>query len=296
MIVMLIFATVCISTIAAVQCSGSSTQCDGCQCCPDGYLCPNGQGCDPNLCPHSGGGTTQKPPPSGGQNTIRFQNKCAYTIYVGIQNNPGKELPLQGGFRMDAGTIQVHQVAADWAGRFWPRSGCSFNGEGGHCETGDCGGRLHCGGAGGTPPVSLAEITFGGAGNQAFYDVSLVDGYNIPVSLGPTDHSLASGMHCGNPTCVHDLLPDCPDVLKTKNSQGEVVACSSACFKFHTDEYCCAGSHNTPATCNPNTWNPNYAAPFWAACPQAYAYAYDDKRATFTCQAAVTDYTIQFCL
>jgi hypothetical protein len=35
----------------------------------------------------------------------------------------------------------------------------------------------------GQPPATLAEFTLSSATNQAFYDISLVDGYNIPVGI-----------------------------------------------------------------------------------------------------------------
>lgn len=69
----------------------------------------------------------------------------------------------------------------DWAGRFWGRTGC--NAKSRHCLTGDCGNRFQCGGNGGAPPVTLAEITLKGAGGLDYYDISLVDGYNLPVSV-----------------------------------------------------------------------------------------------------------------
>jgi hypothetical protein len=42
---------------------------------------------------------------------------------------------------------------------------------------------LSCNGAGGVPPVTLAEITLNGAGGLDFYDVSLVDGFNVPAQV-----------------------------------------------------------------------------------------------------------------
>ena len=72
------------------------------------------------------------------------------------------------------------QISDGWGGRFWARTGC--NGQG-HCVTGDCGNKLECNGAGGIPPVTLAEITLNGAGGLDFYDVSLVDGFNVPVQV-----------------------------------------------------------------------------------------------------------------
>nr|XP_023913336.1 uncharacterized protein LOC112024919 [Quercus suber] len=51
------------------------------------------------------------------------------------------------------------------------------------CTTGDCGGSLLCNGLGGTLPATLAEIALGN--KQDFYDVSLIDGYNLAISITP---------------------------------------------------------------------------------------------------------------
>lgn len=73
------------------------------------------------------------------------------------------------------------QAPDDWAGRFWPRTWCDSGSK--HCQTGDCGNRLECSGAGGNPPASLVEITLKGDAGNDFYDISLVDGFNIGVSV-----------------------------------------------------------------------------------------------------------------
>ncbi len=72
---------------------------------------------------------------------------------------------------------------------------------------------MHCAGRGGHPPVSLAEVNFGGHANLAFYDVSLVDGYNVPISFGPVN-TPSNGFSCGTPACTRDLLPTCPEQLR----------------------------------------------------------------------------------
>lgn len=73
-----------------------------------------------------------------------------------------------------------------WSGRIWARTGCNFDESGvGTCETADCGGRLECDGNGATPPASLFEITLGKGNDKDFYDVSIVDGYNLPFVAQP---------------------------------------------------------------------------------------------------------------
>lgn len=95
--------------------------------------------------------------------------------------------------------------------RFKLASGCEFDSAGkGTCDTGDCGGALKCGGSGGNPPATLAEITLHGADGNDFYDISLVDGYNLPLAMTP-----AGGTgKCGAPECSSNLNDMCPEVLQ----------------------------------------------------------------------------------
>jgi hypothetical protein len=99
---------------------------------------------------------------------------------------------------------------------------------------------------------------------------------------------------CQTAGCTVNLLPNCPDELRVTNSAGQTVACRSSCNKFGTDEYCCAGAHNTPSTCNPDTWAVNSAAYFKRNCPNAYSYAYDDPSSTYTCPQNNVGYKIVF--
>lgn len=163
------------------------------------------------------------------------------------------------------------------------------------------GNRIECNGAGGVPPVSLAEMTFKGAGGLDYYDVSLVDGYNLPVRMTPVGGFVSSGngngrYDCKPAGCVADLNARCPAELAVKAAGGYTVACKSACARFNTDEYCCRGAHNRPETCKSSSWPHNYPATFKSACPDAYSYAYDDTTSTFTCRGnPSTSYDVTFC-
>ncbi|EPS69358.1 zeamatin, partial [Genlisea aurea] len=140
---------------------------------------------------------------------------------------------------------------------------------------------IACDGAGAAPPATLAEFKIGGgSGDRDFYDVSLVDGYNLPMIVVPS-----GGGACGTTGCVTDLNRMCPSELRAGDGQG----CRSACEAFGSPEYCCKGAYDTPAACRPSI----YSAIFKSACPKAYSYAYDDATSTFTCSGA--DYTITFC-
>ncbi|KAL9289300.1 putative Thaumatin family [Arabidopsis thaliana] len=137
---------------------------------------------------------------------------------------------------------------------------------------------MECNGSGAEPPATLAEFTLGISGSLDFYDVSLVDGYNLPMIVE------GSGL-CPTTGCVTDLNQNCPTELKAKRS----LACRSACEAFGRPEYCCSGAYGSPDSCKPSM----YSQVFKSACPKSYSYAYDDATSTFACSGA--DYTITFC-
>ncbi|GFP93342.1 pathogenesis-related protein 5 [Phtheirospermum japonicum] len=210
--------------------------------------------------------------------TFTFVNKCSETIWPAILGSPKLE---STGFQLPQATSRPFQAPTGWSGRFWGRTGCTFDQSGrGSCTTGDCGsGEMECNGAGATA-ATLAEFTLG-SGSMDFYDVSLVDGYNLPVMV---DASGGSGQ-CASTGCMEDLNKKCPAELRIEAGG----ACRSACDAFNTAEYCCKGEHGSPSTCRPSV----YSQIFKSACPKSYSYAYDDATSTFTCTAA--DYVITFC-
>ncbi|XP_027076259.1 thaumatin-like protein 1 [Coffea arabica] len=211
--------------------------------------------------------------------TITFVNKCEQTVWPGILGNSGLG---STGFELQRAASRSFQAPTGWSGRFWGRTGCTFDGSGqGSCATGDCGsGKIECDGAGASTPATLAEFTLG-SGSQDFYDVSLVDGYNLPMLV---EGSGGSGS-CASTGCTEDLNSKCPNELKIEGGG----ACRSACDAFGTPEYCCKGQYASPSTCSPSV----YSQIFKSACPKSYSYAFDDSTSTFTCTGA--DYTVTFC-
>lgn len=91
-------------------------------------------------------------------------------------------------------------------------------GEGGvACQTGDCESQLGCGvGVSGQAPMTLAEFALlSGAANYDTYDVSQVNGFNVPIMIAPTgtQKSAPAGFGnlqpwCGLPGCAS--ATDCP--------------------------------------------------------------------------------------
>lgn len=131
-------------------------------------------------------------------------NNCPYTIWPGTLSGSGSPPLPTTGFRLDSGQMIKLTSVPGWSGRIWARTGCTFDATGiGKCETGDCGGRLECDGNGAAPPTSLFEITLGKGNEQDFYDVSMVDGYNLPLLVQPRG-VYGSGV-CNATGCVTDI-------------------------------------------------------------------------------------------
>ncbi|MED6209588.1 hypothetical protein PIB30_056158 [Stylosanthes scabra] len=220
-------------------------------------------------------------------------NNCPYTIWPGTLSGAGSPSLATTGFRLDSGQSVKLTSVPGWSGRIWARTGCTFDATGvGKCQTGDCGGRLECDGNGAAPPTSLFEITLGKGTDQDYYDVSMVDGYNLPLLAQP--RGVYGGAACNATGCVTDINRGCPKELQVVGAdgyqgEGGVVGCRSACEAFGSDQYCCSGAFANPTTCQPSY----YSTIFKRACPRAYSYAFDDGTSTFTCKAY--EYDIVFC-
>ncbi|KAG8694130.1 hypothetical protein FRC11_002414, partial [Ceratobasidium sp. 423] len=145
------------------------------------------------------------------------------------------------------------------------------------------------------PPASVAEWTLSAGDGQDWYDVSLVDGYNLPMRI-------SNNVGCPVAECAVDLGPNCPAPLKGPyDSSGFPVGCKSACVanldgNQANSKNCCSGQYSTPATCPPS--GVSYYSYFKNACPRSYVYAYDESSGTalWTCPASKkADYTLTFC-
>ncbi|MBA0860183.1 hypothetical protein Goshw_014891 [Gossypium schwendimanii] len=181
--------------------------------------------------------------------TITLYNKCPHPVWPGIQPSAGKPLLARGGFKLRPNKAYSMRLPPLWSGRFWG------------------------------PEITLGQ-------DQDFYDVSLVDGYNIAMSITPFK---GSGK-CSYAGCVSDLNLMCPVGLQVRSKDNKrVVACKSACFAFNSPRYCCTGTFGNPQSCKPTA----YSKIFKAACPKAYSYAYDDPTSIATCTRG--NYLVTFC-
>ncbi|RLM50083.1 hypothetical protein C2845_PMPSC052025 [Panicum miliaceum] len=211
--------------------------------------------------------------------TISITNRCSYTLWPAA-------VPVGGGVQLQPGewwTINVPHTTPT-SGRVWARTACSFDGAGnGKCETGDCGGVLACTVYGKMPNTMVAEFTIAGYNNIDFFDISLLDGFNVPMDFLPVPTNGQDGKGCSKgPRCATNITSQCPSALKAPGG------CNNACSVFKQDVYCCTGSSSS--NCGPT----NYSELFKRNCPDAYSYPMDDSTITFTCPTG-TNYLAAFC-
>lgn len=157
-------------------------------------------------------------------------NHCAYPLWIGVSAGDATQSyppvngrqdpaypPTDGRWQLALGGGSAQICAPrDWgAARIWARTGCSLD-TAGHltCLTGQCGrpGQVDCGAGAaqisGDNPQTLFEITTHADGS-AHYDVSVVNGANVPIvatAQGRCTRSTAG--------CIADLNASCPAALR----------------------------------------------------------------------------------
>ncbi|WP_459179349.1 thaumatin family protein [Streptomyces sp.] len=228
---------------------------------------------------------------AAGTRTFAFANRLGQTVWLAATKGDKHPLATTGWVLRPGGSVSV-TVPEGWGGRFWGRTGCSFDAAGqGHCQTGDCAGGFQCAGSGATP-ATLAEFALGAWGGMDFYDVSMVDGSNLPMYINITHGTTkdpVSTAGCSAAGCTKPVT--CPSAMQTK-AGGRVVACKNPCAAFGGDTYCCRGAWAGRENCVPSRWPVDYTQVFKKAEPYAYSYAFDDA-ATMSCRGGC-DYRVTF--
>ncbi|XP_048551087.1 osmotin-like protein [Triticum urartu] len=131
-------------------------------------------------------------------------------IWPGIQGNTGSEVLEGGSFFLPSLSHRSFPAPTHaWSSRIWARTGCAI---------GDCGGGAPiaparrqgaaAGGSSSPPQVSLHH----GGNEQSSYGVSVVDGFNVGLSVTP--HKGRD--NCPVLACCKDLTQSCPGELPVR--------------------------------------------------------------------------------
>lgn len=189
--------------------------------------------------------------------TFKFVNNRNDTIYVGSQCDPKKNIKneiIPNGWKMNPKEIKLLELDSNLTSiRFWARTGCSYDSSGMlNCNTGNCplpsdkiiGSEkgVECNGIGGIPPASLVEFTLSPIDKGTdYYDISLVDGHNVDISIIPSDYTSAhlsqnnSKYDCGSPKIKFDK-EQCPEELLMKDENGKYIGCASICTAINNEK------------------------------------------------------------
>ncbi|KAJ9537851.1 hypothetical protein OSB04_030584 [Centaurea solstitialis] len=222
--------------------------------------------------------------------TFTVVNDCGFTVWPRISTNYSEIEFNITGFELTKGTSRSFEVSVGWRGSIWGRTGCTFDGSGrGSCATGACGTHeMECSRDAAKPTATIAEFSLNKDldmdyfyRSPDYYDVSLINGYNIQMLVEATNVVDSTQSSCSKAGCIGDLNQRCPKELSLEGRTG----CMSPCQAFGTPEYCC----NNSLPCEPT----QYAQLFKSACPRSIAYPTDDTTSTFTCLGG--NYTIRFC-
>ncbi|MBA3662038.1 MAG: hypothetical protein H0W64_09930 [Gammaproteobacteria bacterium] len=126
-----------------------------------------------------------------------FVNNCSYPVWFGLVGGANTPKPANGNYQLPPGGRNTATIpAGTWSGVIAGRTNCAT----GRCETGDCGGS-NTGPCtrGFQPPTTQAEFTVR-SNDTDYYDVSVINGINMGVSVTPSIGSKASLPYfCGSP-------------------------------------------------------------------------------------------------
>ncbi|CAI9274794.1 unnamed protein product [Lactuca saligna] len=197
---------------------------------------------------------------------FNIHNNCPFTVWAGATPGGGRQLNFGESWSLDV-------APGTSTARIWPRTNCNFDGSGrGSCQTGDCNGLLQCQAFGKTPNT-VAEYALNQYMNFDYFDVSVIDGFNLPMEFSPT-----SGGCTSSSRCIADINGQCPDVLRTPGG------CNNPCTVFKNQKYCCYTED-----CGPT----EYSRFFKDRCPDFLSYK-NDRTGTFSCPGG-TNYRVVFC-
>jgi len=241
---------------------------------------------------------------------LTVTNNCDQTLWMATTPNYQID-PLPDGVvtLVPAQTYTYAIPEQGWAGRFWPKVGCDETGY--NCEFGDS--SPPCGPC--QPPADTkVEFNFAPqpATTESWYDISLVDGYSLPMRITPRG---ISQNNCIETTCQLSL-DRCPKDennvgdLGIYGTDGKILACLSPCKKWNypppyglgNDEqvspgvdYCCPTPPIYPEECSSGpVIETQYVQLIHETCPTAYSYAYDDFAGLHNCPGE-TSFDVVMC-
>lgn len=230
---------------------------------------------------------------------LSVTNQCDFPVWMATIPNANIAPLSDNTVQLSTGQSHDYSIpSSGWAGRFWPKVGCDSNGL--NCAAGEA--IPPCPPSGCQPPADTkVEINFPNldSTDQSWYNISLVDGYSLPVEIKPRGEESGS---CITTECKISLA-ECPQNetqdlgdLRVFNN-GNAVQCLAPCKKWNYPSPYGLGKPETEAPgvdlCCPYddvercrtgiVAQTNYVQTVHSLCPTAYSYAYDDEAGLHSC-------------
>ncbi|TRO70678.1 hypothetical protein FKB34_17475, partial [Glycocaulis profundi] len=125
-------------------------------------------------------------------------------------------------------------------------------------------------------PNTVAEFALKQYADYDYFDISVIDGFNLPMQFSPNSGGCTRGIKC-----AANINGQCPAPLQTRGG------CNHPCTVTKRDKDCCSGQFQQ--NCQPTTLS-NF---FKNLCPDVRSYE-ADKTSTFSCPSG-TNYDVIFC-
>ncbi|XP_031635191.1 uncharacterized protein LOC116348351 [Contarinia nasturtii] len=247
---------------------------------------------------------------------IKVVNNNNFPIWIESFSNNGQP-PLRNNeaVLINPSQAEIFNIEdSGWAGRLWAKFGC--DGDGTNCEIGQS--VAPCPSNGCQPPSDTkVEFFFPPIGDpkDAYYDISLVDGYSLASEIIPYQNNqpFQNGA-CARTNCQLQLN-SCPTNeisgladLTVKGKNNNIVSCLAPCKKWNypapygnarneqegDGRMLCCPEGVLPEDCRKGlVTQTEYVKLLRNTCPSAYSYSYDDEGGLHNCPSD-TSYVVNF--
>ncbi len=224
-----------------------------------------------------------------GERCLRFLNGCDRRVWAGASGETVPPEAFEAGVELAPGECVGLPFRSVVGGRAWGGTDC----------VGD-----ECASDGGSGRGTLVQFDVPQDG-LSLYNVSLVDGFNLPIELRPSGVEIArDDGPCRPARCAASLEVGCPEVLRRYDESGGVAYCESICRACGACEGCndcgdlgadaCAECADVAEVCCGGMGcESNAYTEIWESlCPDALTYAGD---AAYVGCDRVTDFDLTFC-
>lgn len=187
---------------------------------------------------------------------VRVINNCGQSLYV--MNRKVNSVPFTLAPNTER-TVTVNRIPTSDPSprpRIWAHTGCNQMGQ-------------NCNDPGNY--VSLAEFYYTETG-QIWYDVSQVDGYNLPITMEVPGNP--TGGRCSVGRCQFNIDANCPANLKRGNNNGKTAACEN---DDRDNEFS------------------DYVKAMKASCPGVYTWSRDNDAGMRDCPPGNNALKVTFC-